>query len=250
MRRCLALLLLLALAGLPAYAQHRGGGGFSGGGFRGVTSTPGAKSFTPSYGAGFSPAYGRSFGGHGPVFAQGTGAFVRHGGGPRVFRSYQPQIAYGGYAAYPVVAYYSYPSPYYNYTEMYPAGDYAAPPVMAYGGDRELNDQVYGLAQQVRELRETTEQLRAQLRAQQSAGGPVAIPAQHQPPADEVATVLVYRDGRRAEIHNYAIVGQTLWVLNGERAVKVSISDLDLERTVNTNQGRGVGFPLGLASKR
>ena len=81
------------------------------------------------------------------------------------FRSYRPQFSYGyGYGApivYAVPAYSYYPSAYYNYAEMYPAGDYAAPPVMysADSGSQQLSEQVVGLAQQVRELRDATEKM-------------------------------------------------------------------------------------------
>jgi hypothetical protein len=55
-------------------------------------------------------------------------------------------------------------------------------------------------------------------------------------------TILVFRDGRRSEIQNYAIVGQTLWMLTEQRARKVSMSDLDVEATRKLNADRGVEF--------
>lgn len=56
--------------------------------------------------------------------------------------------------------------------------------------------------------------------------------------------VLVYRDGHTQEVHNYAIVGQTLWVLNEQQAIKVPLSRLDLNATRKANEARDVDFAL------
>jgi len=39
--------------------------------------------------------------------------------------------------------------------------------------------------------------------------------------------ILFFCDGHRSEIHNYAIVGDTLWDLTEERARKIPISDFE-----------------------
>jgi hypothetical protein len=57
-------------------------------------------------------------------------------------------------------------------------------------------------------------------------------------------TILVFRDGRRSEVQNFAIVGRTFWVFTEQRARKVPISDLDVEATSEVNAGRGVDFRL------
>jgi len=57
-------------------------------------------------------------------------------------------------------------------------------------------------------------------------------------------TILVFRDGRRSEVQNYAIVGQTLWVFSEQRARKILVSDLDLAATKKANAERGVEFLL------
>ena len=59
-----------------------------------------------------------------------------------------------------------------------------------------------------------------------------------------IPTVLVFRDGHRIEIQNYAIVGQTLWLVDAKAADKISFADLDLDATWKENRGRGVRFPL------
>jgi hypothetical protein len=82
-----------------------------------------------------------------------------------------------------------------------------------------------------------------QLRAEQSTRLPIQQPpAAPQLPA--TPTTLVFRDGHRLEIQNYAIVGQTLWVLEERTSIKIALSDLDLDATQRENRGRGVRFPL------
>ncbi len=56
------------------------------------------------------------------------------------------------------------------------------------------------------------------------------------------ATVLVFRDEHKQEIHNYAIVGQTLWNFNPQHTQKIPLSDLDLPATTKANDERGVSF--------
>jgi len=64
-------------------------------------------------------------------------------------------------------------------------------------------------------------------------------PAQEQDP-----TVLVFRDGHRQEIRNYAIVGQMLWDFGAKGTHKIPLSDLDLDTTRKLNDERGVDFVL------
>jgi hypothetical protein len=62
--------------------------------------------------------------------------------------------------------------------------------------------------------------------------------------APEPATVLVFRDQRKQEVQNYAIVGQTLWSFSGQRTQKIPIADLDLAATAKANDERGVNFKV------
>ena len=61
--------------------------------------------------------------------------------------------------------------------------------------------------------------------------------------SDELAepTVLVFRDGHRLEVANYAIMGSTLFVLSGPRS-RIPIAELDVPATERVNQDRGVDF--------
>ena len=63
-------------------------------------------------------------------------------------------------------------------------------------------------------------------------------------------TTLVFKDGRKLEVGNYAIIGQTLFDMTPGHARRVPLSDLDLEATRRINDERGVVFTLPLSSSR
>jgi hypothetical protein len=54
-------------------------------------------------------------------------------------------------------------------------------------------------------------------------------------------TVLVFRDGHKQRVDNYAIMGPTLFVLSGSHA-RIAIAELDIPATVQLNEERGVDF--------
>lgn len=66
-----------------------------------------------------------------------------------------------------------------------------------------------------------------------------ADPEPPQPP-----TLLVFRDGHKLEVGNYAIVGATLFDLTPGHPRRVALADLDLEATRQQNDDRGVVFQL------
>jgi hypothetical protein len=53
---------------------------------------------------------------------------------------------------------------------------------------------------------------------------------------------LIYRDGHKTEIENYAILGKTLWIFTDQRTRQVPLADLDLAATQRANDDRGVEF--------
>ncbi len=55
-------------------------------------------------------------------------------------------------------------------------------------------------------------------------------------------TVLVFKDGRKLEVGNYAILGQTLFDLTPGHARKIALADLDLDSTREQNEARGLTF--------
>ena len=105
------------------------------------------------------------------------------------------------------------------------------------------NAQVSDLNNQIEQLREELERMREQQGSQRAALQPLppADDAKEEPP---VSTTLVFRDGRRSQIENYAVVGNTLWVFNDQRRTKIPIAELDLKATQQVNEDRGVDFAI------
>ena len=71
------------------------------------------------------------------------------------------------------------------------------------------------------------------------ADNPAPEPQQPQP-----VTVLVFKDGHKLEVGNYAIVGTTLFDLTAGHPRKIALADLDLEATQKQNDDRGVVFQV------
>lgn len=57
-------------------------------------------------------------------------------------------------------------------------------------------------------------------------------------------TVLVFRDQHREEVHNYAIVGNTLWNFATGHTQKIALASLDVPATEKVNDDRGVIFQV------
>jgi hypothetical protein len=68
------------------------------------------------------------------------------------------------------------------------------------------------------------------LQGSQSSGSPL------QP------TTLVFRDGKKEQVQNYAIVGKMLWVFDERRTRKILVSELDVPATQKVNEERGWGI--------
>jgi hypothetical protein len=62
-------------------------------------------------------------------------------------------------------------------------------------------------------------------------------------------TVLVFKDGHKLEVVNYAIIGSTLFDMTPGHARKVPLADLDLEATQEQNEEQGVSFQLPMSSQ-
>lgn len=134
-----------------------------------------------------------------------------------------------------------YPFPYYSPfwpSPGYPASYVAPEPQPTNTGQiNSLTYQVEQLTEEVRRLRE--ERALEQLQSQQTPA-PEARSAEPVPPP--IPTALIFRNGRRIEAEGYAIVGQTLWVLNEENSARFALSDLDLAATRKENLERGIRF--------
>jgi len=73
----------------------------------------------------------------------------------------------------------------------------------------------------------------------------IEVPAavEKTPRQPSLPTVLVWRNGQREEVQEYAISGAFLYDYSKPRASRrISLDDLDLEATERANQQRGVQF--------
>jgi hypothetical protein len=72
-------------------------------------------------------------------------------------------------------------------------------------------------------------------------------PADPEPPLPP--TLLVFKDGHKLEVGNYAIVGTTLFDLTPGHSRRVALADLDLDATAKQNDERGIIFQIPQAPK-
>ena len=248
MSRKFAMVVFLFLLVLPAttWAQRGGGrgGGGRGGGI-GVTHTAPAAPFGgrpamqaphPTAAIGLPPGV-TSFG-HAPApFARAPighsfGSFG-HARGRGVQPIIVPQpFGFGFYSPFSPYPFYS--DPFYSNT-FYSNPPYATAPAVespvVSQNDVDLTYQVQQLSQEVERLR------------QDQALSVQRLPQPSVPQAPPTPIVLVFRDGHQIQIQNYAVVGQTFWVLDERSSTKVSVADLDLDATQRENRARGVRFP-------
>lgn len=111
------------------------------------------------------------------------------------------------------------------------------------------NAQASDLTNQIEQLREELEQMQEQQNSPRAAATPVPPAPEDAKDEPSVATTLVFRDGRRSEVENYAIVGNTLWVFEDQRRKKIPIAELDLKATQQVNEDRGVDFAIPPSNK-
>ena len=149
----------------------------------------------------------------------GHPGFGHHHG--RFFRAWP----YAGYYGYPWYGDDSYSADSY---QNYPASDYSS----AYAENDRVQSQIDRMENEVDRLREEREARESQ--SSNSARSKTEV----QP------TELVFRDKHTEEVQNYAIVGQTFWILNAEKARKIPIAQLDIPATRKVNEDRGVDLPL------
>jgi hypothetical protein len=228
MHRQLAIAALVAILAPGSWAQMRGGFR-SGGGFRAAV---------PALRGGFG-VRGPALGSRG-IFVANRGFGVRfhtgfvpnrfffHNGFRHrgFFFSSFPGWGYGwGYASYPL---------YYSGNSY--AGDenaYASANA-AYEQNREMQSEISRLSDEIERLRDEQE-------------SHYALPTPR-PQAEKLEphepTTLVFRDQHKQEVQNYAIVGQSLWVFNEQKATKIPLSSLDLDATRRVNEDRGIEFQM------
>ncbi len=202
----------LILLALPLWAQHRGGGGTH------VASRGGSvghSSVAHSSGSFHSGNSGHNSG----IRLQIGNPYYHHRGS--YGRRYYPYAAY-----YPYYGWYADP--------LYDSGDQDAyadeyRPAPYRENDRENE----GLQRDVEALNGKIDRLQAD------------VEARNRPkPEQEPATALVFRDQHVEEVRNYAISGETLWVITEQAAKKIPLAQLDLPATVKMNDDRGVDFQV------
>lgn len=264
-----AVLLLVLCGSLPAQRGGMRGGGIRGGGGGGARVGFGRPAAPVGFGRApqIRPQF---FAPRSPVFARPRSAFVRPGFVPQQrtfatvrntnrpfiftrgfngrfghhhFHHFSSFFAFPYYGAYWPLDY-GYGG-YGDYWNPYSFGSYSYDPAANTSNYTDLSNQTSQLSSEIEQLRDENDSLRSSLYEQQR---PSAAPP---PPAtigttsgNEPATVFVYRDGHRAEVSNYAIVGSTVWILSATRAAKVPLSELNIDQTVKVNEDRGVTFQV------
>ncbi|MGE5205151.1 MAG: hypothetical protein ACM3PW_06020 [Chlamydiota bacterium] len=154
--------------------------------------------------------------------------------------------SFGGFGAFGAYPYYSLPIMWDSSGQDY--SDLAA---------QQMAQQTERASAQASDLTAQIEQLREELRQMREQQTAAPAPAPQAPaPRDEARvetpptpTTLVFRDGRRSEVENYAIVGNTLWVFNEQRRRKIPLAQLDLTATEQVNEDRGVDFVMPPSGK-
>ena len=134
---------------------------------------------------------------------------------------------------WPSVAYYGYPWDYGD--NSYSADSYQSYPPPDYSNAYVDNSREQA---QIDRLENEVDRLRAEREARESQASQLLSKTDAQP------TELVFRDKHTEEVQNYAIVGQTLWILSAQRARKIPLTELDIPATKKANDDRGVEFQL------
>lgn len=101
------------------------------------------------------------------------------------------------------------------------------------GNDREV-------AFEVQALRDEIQSMHDEQRSREVARSAAAQPA---PKDDSPNAILVFRDGIQLPVRNYAIAGDTIWVLDKPNQ-KISMAKLDIPATKQANEKNGLDFHL------
>ncbi len=274
MRRLMAISAFALFLAVPVWAQH-GGGGHGGGGGGHAGGFGGHASFGGSHGGGFSGGHVSSGMRSGPV---GSRSFS----GPSSQRSFSSQpflhdgfrnhsfnhtgfnhtgFNHGVQGNHIYIHSYGFRNPCYGYACRGYGWGYGWP--WAYGAyydpwlwnsDSSYDNDYYNnlaAANQMNQQSLDEQQMRRQ--EEQDGDQDAYADRSYAPPRDSATsepqgasiippTVLVFRDQHKEEVHNYAIVGQTLWNFSSQRTEKIPLAYLDLPATTKANDDRGVTF--------
>lgn len=129
------------------------------------------------------------------------------------------------------------------FPEDYYVPPYGQPQAAAnYSSDNstQLAMEVQRLSDEIAEMRYDQDRQQSQFR--QPAPPPPGTSLSVQQPSGPAT--FVFRDGHRVTAQNYAIAGDTLWILNEHTAKKVSLADLDRTATEQVNAANGIELRL------
>lgn len=133
--------------------------------------------------------------------------------------------------------YYGYPGYYADYSystlDSYPAYNYSP----AYPAQNDIARQ----QQDIDRLEDEVARLREEREARAVDPPKPQAESKSEPSSP---TLLVFRDRHTQEVQNYAVVGETLWIFNAQRATKLPLSWLDIDATAKANDERGVQFQV------
>ena len=184
----------------------------------GISTVPGNRFFHPGGHPGFRPGFHPGF---------------DHGRGGRFHdRGFANFVPWGGY----------YYSPYIDYDAQAQA-EYEAQQAAARALQEQTEDQIrqQALQKTIDDLKDYNERRDREMEQERLARD--SAPPQPSAPAGP-AIILVFKDGHRAEVYNYAIMGNTFYDLSDGRSHKIPLADLDLEATTRVNDENGVNFRL------
>ncbi len=231
---------------LLAQGGHGPAGGF-GGGAHSSGSTGGSMGHVRLFAA--SPA-GANWGSLGgavvPPIASSSRGYGFNGGSYYYYGYRQPSLGYG-YRRYPAgyIPYFAAAYPFfYPDSGLAPAGgeQYGPPPQ---DQPSDLGMELDSIHQELADLRERQAGSPYGMSPQES--GSVVAPAPSKP--TDPPLILIFRDGTRTEVRDFAVVGQVFWDLSGHPTRKFPISQLNLEASIQANEARGVEFPAVALAK-
>jgi hypothetical protein len=243
MRRLTAIAaFFLGVSLVPVYvcaqrgAGGHGGGGFAGGGHASVAAHAGFSGHSGfSSGAGFGGSHVSSF--SGSHFSSGTHNYGHYG--------YNNGRYYGyGYRRSPYFySYYGYP--YYGYYDPWWNAWWWDNGSSSYDEDS-MNQRQMAAEMNQQNLEEQDWLRQRNYQDQDAYARPQrpAQPAAAAQPQNDPATVLVFRDQQKREIHNYAIADGIVYNFTASRTEKIPLAVIDIPATIKANDDRGVEFHL------
>ena len=86
-------------------------------------------------------------------------------------------------------------------------------------------------------------------RSQAAPPPPLPVPSE---PSQRAALTLIFKDGHSQQIHNYAMTGTKLYVLDDAasgRTPEIALNTIDLQATEETNRKAGVAFSIPVSVK-